>query len=65
MEVGASEAKELERLPFGYEDIIYDFSFYQDSKFTQLLVSTCKISLYSWSGSSQHCLHNILGCFLK
>lgn len=46
MEVGASEVEELQKtVLFGYREVIYDFSFYQDTKLAQLLVPASKINL--------------------
>lgn len=46
MEVGAREVEELEKtVVFGYGEVIYDLSFYQDTKLTQLLVPASKINL--------------------
>lgn len=46
MEVGASEVEELEKtVVFGYGEVIYDFSFYQDAKLVQLLVPASKNNL--------------------
>lgn len=59
MEVGASEVEGLEETAvLGYGEVIYDFSFYQDTKLAQLLVparSTCR----RWS-SSQPWLHIVM-----